>query len=207
MKVRTVLAVLLLMVTGCTPKVVSDVDNIKSVPFEAFLFCPNDSHPHAIDLGLPSGTKWCCCNVGASSPEGYGNYYSYGNEKGNRQYVNFDIVCTSNDVAHVCIGTPWQMPSVEQMKELYDNCSRKQTLQNGVNGILVTGSNGGQIFLPSADWHRIDELDLEDSADPLFNSSSLPLINSYYMYELYFYFGGWCWDNYYSGLSVRAVCP
>ena len=31
-----------------------------------FLSCPDDNHPHAIDLGLPSGTKWACCNVGAS---------------------------------------------------------------------------------------------------------------------------------------------
>ena len=32
--------------------------------------CPDFNHPHGIDLGLPSGTKWACCNVGASLPEG-----------------------------------------------------------------------------------------------------------------------------------------
>lgn len=40
--------------------------------------CPDDNHPHAIDLGLPSGTKWACCNVGASKPTAYGNYYAWG---------------------------------------------------------------------------------------------------------------------------------
>ena len=30
--------------------------------------CPDNNHPHAIDLGLPSGTKWACCNVGATKP-------------------------------------------------------------------------------------------------------------------------------------------
>ena len=40
--------------------------------------CPDDNHPHAIDLGLPSGTKWACCNVGADTPEGYGGYYAWG---------------------------------------------------------------------------------------------------------------------------------
>lgn len=40
--------------------------------------CPDDNHPHAIDLGLPSGTKWACCNVGASRPEEYGGYYAWG---------------------------------------------------------------------------------------------------------------------------------
>ena len=31
-----------------------------------------------VDLGLPSGTLWATCNVGASNPEGYGNYYAWG---------------------------------------------------------------------------------------------------------------------------------
>ena len=40
--------------------------------------CPDSNHPHMIDLGLPSGTKWACCNVGATTPEGYGGYYAWG---------------------------------------------------------------------------------------------------------------------------------
>ena len=40
--------------------------------------CPDDNHPHMIDLGLPSGTLWSCCNVGASLPEEYGGYYAWG---------------------------------------------------------------------------------------------------------------------------------
>ncbi len=40
--------------------------------------CPDDNHPHAIDLGLPSGTKWACCNVGAHTPDEYGGYYAWG---------------------------------------------------------------------------------------------------------------------------------
>ena len=43
--------------------------------------CPDDNHPHMIDLGLPSGNKWCCCNVGAQSPEHYGGYYAWGKRK------------------------------------------------------------------------------------------------------------------------------
>jgi len=39
---------------------------------------PDNNHPHAIDLGLPSGTKWSCCNVGAYKPEDYGDYFSWG---------------------------------------------------------------------------------------------------------------------------------
>ncbi len=42
------------------------------------LSCPDNNHPHMIDLGLPSGTKWACCNVGAHAPEEYGGYYAWG---------------------------------------------------------------------------------------------------------------------------------
>lgn len=38
--------------------------------------CPDDNHPHAIDLGI--GTKWSCCNVGAKAPSGCGNTYPWG---------------------------------------------------------------------------------------------------------------------------------
>lgn len=40
--------------------------------------CPDDNHPHLIDLGLPSGTKWACCNVGAHAPEENGGFYAWG---------------------------------------------------------------------------------------------------------------------------------
>ena len=45
---------------------------------QAYLTCPDNHHPHMIDLGLPSGTKWACCNVGADKPEAYGGYYAWG---------------------------------------------------------------------------------------------------------------------------------
>lgn len=41
-------------------------------------YCPDKKHPHMIDLGLPSGTKWACCNVGASTPEDFGESYAWG---------------------------------------------------------------------------------------------------------------------------------
>ncbi len=40
----------------------------------------------AIDLGLPSGTKWASCNVGASSPEEYGGYYAWGETEEKESY-------------------------------------------------------------------------------------------------------------------------
>ena len=48
--------------------------------------CPNHNHPHMIDLGLPSGTKWACCNVDATSPEDYGGYYAWGETETKEDY-------------------------------------------------------------------------------------------------------------------------
>lgn len=31
-----------------------------------------------VDLGLPSGTLWATCNIGATSPEGYGDWFAWG---------------------------------------------------------------------------------------------------------------------------------
>ena len=39
------------------------------------------------DLGLPSGTLWATCNVGATTPEGYGNYYAYGETEPKKTYI------------------------------------------------------------------------------------------------------------------------
>ena len=51
------------------------------------LTCPDNNHPHMVDLGLPSGTKWACCNVGASKPEDYGGYYAWGETSEKNRYV------------------------------------------------------------------------------------------------------------------------
>ena len=196
--------------------------------------CPDDNHPHAIDLGLPSGTKWCCCNVGASTPEGYGGYYAWGetseksvynrdtykyykntgNERGytkyctraSRGYNGFTDGKTeldlSDDVARVRMGAPWRMPSVGQMEELINNCSRQWTQQNGVNGILVTGPSGGQVFLPAAGLRDYDDL-FDAGSDGSYWSSSLFPSYDGYAYSL----SNWIWryDGRNLGLSVRAV--
>ena len=81
-----------------------------------------------IDLGLPSGTKWACCNVGANKPEAYGDYYAWGEtqtkstyseqtylyyKNGLYQDVGSDIAGTQYDVAHVKWGGSCVMPSLE----------------------------------------------------------------------------------------------
>ena len=197
--------------------------------------CPDDHHPHAIDLGLPSGTKWCCCNVGASTSEGYGGYYAWGETSEKSVYndvtykyfngqdtdgdgwidenfsvvnIGSDIAGTSCDVARVRMGAPWRMPTIAQQQELMNNCSRQWTQQNGVNGLLVTGPNGGQIFLPAAGYRWNGELDDAGTIGDYWSSSLRP-DGDYCAYDTGFNSYNWSWDYYgrYCGHSVRAVCP
>ena len=179
--------------------------------------CPDDHHPHAIDLGLPSGTKWCCCNVGASSPEGYGGYYAWGetNEKNvywldtyayydNTGYIDIgsDIAGTCYDAATVNMGAPWRMPSHDQQMELIEKCSKKWTTQNGINGILVTGPNGSQIFLPAAGDRWFDGLDNAGSHGYYWSSNDGPCnLNFDSSCVAIGYF------NRIDGQSIRAVRP
>ena len=197
---------------------------VPSTTFPELHACPDSHHPHAIDLGLPSGTKWACCNVGAKTPEAYGGYYAWG-ETSEKSYYYWDtyaygsnwdnvvnigsnIAGTVYDVAHVRMGGSWRMPTIEQQQELRDNCTRQWTTQNGVNGTLVTGPNGGQIFLPAAGSRWDDVLYYEGEYGYCWSASLNPSDVSG-AYSLRFPSGGWNWSYYYRyyGQSVRAVCP
>lgn len=141
--------------------------------------CPDNNHPHLIDLGLPSGTKWSCCNVGASNPEETGGYYAWGETKEKDEYVweNYshydqstytsysnsgfinigsDISNSSYDVAHTEWKESWQMPTAEQYNELINKTTSTWTNQNGVNGMKFIGLNGNSIFIPAAGdkWNK-----------------------------------------------------
>lgn len=144
--------------------------------------CPDDNHPHIIDLGLPSGTKWACCNVDAHAPEEVGGYYAWGETEtkpqyGNNTYKYFikyvtsqygdwvvpvytnigtDISGTDYDVAHVKWGSGWRMPTMDEMEELKNNCSSSWFSLNGTEGRLYVGPNGNKIFLPAGGWYTND---------------------------------------------------
>ncbi len=114
-----------------------------------------------VDLGLPSGLKWATCNVGATTPEGYGNYYAWGETTTKTSYdasnsVTYNQVISdfsgnaTYDAARANWGSTWRMPTKAEMEELNNNCTWTWTTQSGVNGYRVTGPNGNSIFLPAA---------------------------------------------------------
>lgn len=131
-----------------------------------------------VDMGLPSGTLWATCNIGAETPEEYGYYYAWGETEtkdtytwdnyafgtesaltkycnnadyGLDGYVDNRLTLEAEDDAAVVIwGGNWKMPTYEIFKELYDNCERELTTQNDVSGCLFTSkTNGNTLFLPN----------------------------------------------------------
>lgn len=181
--------------------------------------CPNDNHPHLIDLGLPSGTKWACCNIGGNSPEDFGNYYARGEieEKELYNWENYSYVLrgienicgTSYDVATVKWGAEWQTPSKEQILELLDGCFFACVTINGVRGMKFTSqSNGASIFLP-ASGYRIDSNLYGTNSFGSYLSGTRESHNVRGMFNLFFdlRYPYWCDGVSDFGQSVRPVKP
>ena len=124
-----------------------------------------------VDLGLPSGTLWATCNVGATSPEQAGLYFAFGEttgftaeqvESGERAFDDESYTAPSasgnltleQDAVRVNLGGEWRMPTKAECQELIDNTT--QTWTNDYNGTGVKGKvftskvNGNSVFLPAA---------------------------------------------------------
>lgn len=161
--------------------------------------CPDSHHPHMIDLGLPSGTKWACCNVGASTPDGYGSFFAWG-ETQTKSTFNWSTYCWCNgsettltkynnssdygtvdnkpqldfsdDAARANWHGSWCMPTIAELEELKANCSYIWTTINGVKGGKFTSrSNGSSIFLPAAGWHNATSLNCRGEYGSYWSSS------------------------------------
>ena len=167
----------------------------------------------AVDLGLPSGTLWADRNVGADSPEDYGDYFAWGETSTKSTYNwstykwcrgSYDTMtkyCTKSsygtvdnktvldledDAAYVNMGTEWRMPTYDEQKELYSQCTWTWTTQNGTKGYKVTGPNGKSIFLPAAGYRYDSDLD-DAGSDGWYWSASLYESNQNGAWYLDFY--------------------
>ena len=112
-----------------------------------------------VDLGLPSGLKWATHNVGASSPEKYGNYFSWGETSPKNEYNTSSTMGVQMtdfsgnpqyDAATSKWGDTWRMPTKAEMEELMTLCEWNSVQKDGVLGVKVTGPNGNCLFLPAA---------------------------------------------------------
>lgn len=116
-----------------------------------------------VDLGLPSGTKWATCNIGASSPSDYGDYFAWGETttkdtytKKNSKTYEKDLSDISGnpqyDIAHANWGGSWRMPTREEWRELIINCMWTWKNINNHNGYKITGPSKKSIFLPAVGY-------------------------------------------------------
>lgn len=170
-----------------------------------------------VDLGL--SVKWATCNVGASKPEDYGNYYAWGETTTKSSYTESnsktygkkmgDIAGNSSyDAATANWGGDWRMPTEKEMRELIDKCTWTWTTQNGVKGYKVTSkTNGNSIFLPAAGLRDGSSLHYAGRFGYYWSSTPSDYYDVVYAYSLYFYSGGQRMgnDDRYYGQSVRLV--
>jgi hypothetical protein len=181
-----------------------------------------NTDPIAVDLGLPSGTKWADRNVGAKLPEDTGLYFSWGNTDGNEAGKDYDFyddtyddtpgaeldgdIDLAHDAARANLGEPWQMPTKDQFKELVDNCECEVCTLNGYLGRRFTSKiNGNSIFMPFAGYIYGTGLHDRGSYGYYWSASLHSSANGFH---LYFFSGGVVPAynyNRFSGFSVRAV--
>ena len=180
-----------------------------------------------VDLGLPSGLLWATCNVGANSPEEYGDYFAWGETTTKSSYLSSNCptdgldnsqlqsqgyidsegnLTAQYDAATANWGGDWRMPTKAEQEELLNNCTWTWTTQNGVNGCKVTGPSGASIFLPAAGIRSGSSLVVFGSDATYWSSTPY---EKYYgvAYNLYFdsVNHGMGYVSCYFGRSVRPV--
>lgn len=189
----------------------------------------------AVDLGLPSGTKWANMNVGATTETEYGDYFAWGEVTPKTDYSwstykwcngststftkyntqttygtvdNKTVLEAADDAASANMGGTWRMPTEAEFKELIENTTHAWVTDykgSGVNGYTFTG-NGNSIFLPAAGYRYHTDL-VDQGSKGLYWSSSLEESYPFDGRTLYGVQVGGSYAYREYGHSVRAVKP
>ena len=207
---------------GAIDFVCRNMNVVSCEPVEFDMTKKDDYMPVAVDLGLPSGVKWADRNVGATSPEEPGLFFSWGNVDGVEigKACDFseeayavtegaklkDNLDAAHDAATVNLGAPWRMPTGEEFLELYDNCDREWTTENCYYGVRFTSRINGKSIFFSASGYGYGSSWNDRGANGFCWSASF--YSSRYARRLYFGSGGvrpQCNNSRYYGFAVRAV--
>lgn len=158
----------------------SDIKDINSI---AHYTLHNINGYDFVDLGLPSGTLWATCNVGATKPEEYGHYFAWGETTTKTSYTWSNYAFSNDgktftkyntnsengvvdgkttldpedDAAVQLWGHGWMMPTSTEINELRNRnyCTWTKTTINNVAGYVVTSTyNGNSIFLPLGGYYN-----------------------------------------------------
>lgn len=168
-----------------------------------------------VDLGV--SCKWAACNLGATVPENFGDYYAWGETEtrtffytSNYTYydknIGTEISGTYYDAAYVILGSPWRMPTKDEYQELLDKCFWKEINYKNTKGFLVTGKNGNAIFLPKTGYKK-DNKTVEEYA---YWTGSKYIYSSVTLYDAVSYASIWAGTTLsylykYYGLTIRPV--
>lgn len=181
-----------------------------------------------VDMGL--SVNWATCNIGASSPEGYGDYFAWGETfskscyniftysftgeniyldytkyigdiRANEQNKNDNKLELIDDVANVQWGKPWRIPTSNEIEELVNSCDWVLDERNGVKGCwAISRINGNKLFFPLAGQFKGDEFMGEG------------MVGKYWASEIDYSWCGsanelWLWydDEYLKKLSVSVA--
>ena len=177
-----------------------------------------------VDLGLPSGTLWASCNVGANKPTDYGLYFQWGDTQGytkeqvgtekrfnwtnykfsiNGSGSNFSKYTNpsaklelEDDAAHANMGGDWHMPTHAQIQEIIDKTISDWDASGGVGGMKFTSKKDESrfIFIPMAGM-AWDGLADNNEYNGNVWSSMVSTTDIYAAQSLYFDFGGPCLSN------------
>ena len=178
----------------------------------------------AVDLGLPSGLLWCEHNVGASRPEEFGLYFSWGNVTGHAEGSGYDFSQTNYDasagaaltgnitvddtydMAHHNMGGLWRLPRPAEFSELNSNCDYVWIDEDGVQGMRFTSRiNGNAIFFPAAGNFNGTTLDYRGTSGYYWSSGFLSASTAYYLNFNSTEVNPQNYSHRRYGLSVRAV--
>ena len=180
----------------------------------SFTTLENPKEYEYVDLGLPSGLKWATHNIGATTPEEYGDYFAWGEvlpketytEANSETYGKYmdDISGTEYDAATFNWGGNWRMPTEEEMKEMVFMCVWEWTMQNQVYGYKLTSKiNGNSIFLPAAGYRDGASLSNAGSTGAYWSSS--PYGNNGANNFVFGSISGMSSSNRNNGYSIRPV--
>jgi len=172
----------------------------------------------AIDLGLPSGKKWCKSNIGTVSETDDGQYFQWGEIVGHRSGYEFspsnstvDItgdLTMANDAARQNMGGTWYTPSNEDFEELRSNTDHEWVEIDGIYGIKFTSrTNGKYVFFPASGQGYYGAIFYVGTQGFYWSSTQMsekrPLFLSLSENYCYVTYG----DNYwFYGFSVRGIC-
>ena len=196
--------------------------NISTLDYDSSIttikYVDDFSQSAAVDLGL--SVKWGSCNIGATTPEEYGNYYAWGETETKSKYYwstykycngsettmtkyctnssygyngftdNKTVLDLSDDAARVKLGGSWRMPTDAEWTELRNNCTWTWTTQNGVNGYKVTSKTNGNSIFLPAAGYRYGPSLYNVGSYCNFWSSTLYTDSPSGAWQVYFYSSG-----------------